>query len=179
MSLVDVWACENRQLDVSDSEHCTDPLEERLRSYCEKVGTSFVSFDGQSGRWVFDVDHFSRYGFLDDDDEEDSENGNVRSTTAVDPSGRVDDSGFSRTGAETVNAADNSVDSRGKNTTPSRVLSVPDDWSDTGEDVEPIEVRRHEKSYLIRTEVGQCCTFGHAVSNGTLNPHYFTCLRHA
>lgn len=43
---------------------------ETLRDVCLKHGTKFVDYRPDTGSWVFKVDHFSKYGFTDSDDEE-------------------------------------------------------------------------------------------------------------
>lgn len=46
-------------------------FERKLRAACDKHDTRFVEYRPESGSWVFKVDHFSKYG-LDDSDEEDN-----------------------------------------------------------------------------------------------------------
>lgn len=46
-------------------------FEGKLRAACDKHDTRFVEYRPESGSWVFKVDHFSKYG-LDDSDEEDN-----------------------------------------------------------------------------------------------------------
>lgn len=43
----------------------------KLRAVCDKHDTRFVEYRPETGSWVFKVDHFSKYG-LDDSDEEDN-----------------------------------------------------------------------------------------------------------
>lgn len=44
--------------------------EEKLRSVCDKHDTKFLEYRPETGSWVFKVDHFSKYGLSDSDDEE-------------------------------------------------------------------------------------------------------------
>ncbi|GAX81271.1 hypothetical protein CEUSTIGMA_g8703.t1 [Chlamydomonas eustigma] len=47
--------------------------EKTLRTMCAKMGAKFVYYKLDGGVWKFEVEHFSRYGLLDlDEDEEDS-----------------------------------------------------------------------------------------------------------
>ncbi|XP_028967287.1 nuclear pore complex protein Nup98-Nup96 [Galendromus occidentalis] len=43
---------------------------DKLESYTLKMGAIFLDYDEYTGVWVFRVDHFSRYGLLDDDDDD-------------------------------------------------------------------------------------------------------------
>lgn len=45
--------------------------ETKLRAVCDKHDTRFVEYRPETGSWVFKVDHFSKYG-LNDSDEEDN-----------------------------------------------------------------------------------------------------------
>lgn len=44
--------------------------ESKLRSVCDKHDTKFLEYRPETGSWVFKVDHFSKYGLSDSDDEE-------------------------------------------------------------------------------------------------------------
>ncbi|GJN08935.1 hypothetical protein PR202_ga26896 [Eleusine coracana subsp. coracana] len=41
-----------------------------LRSRTKKQGARFVSFNPVNGKWKFEVDHFSRFGFVDEEEED-------------------------------------------------------------------------------------------------------------
>lgn len=45
----------------------------KLKAKAAAQGSRFVSYDGETGVWKFEVDHFSRYGLLDSSDDEDEE----------------------------------------------------------------------------------------------------------
>jgi len=45
-------------------------LLEKLKTFCRLNEAEFVSYEKEEGKWSFNVRHFSRYGFADDDDEE-------------------------------------------------------------------------------------------------------------
>lgn len=47
--------------------------EGKLRRVCDKVGTKFIEYRPQTGSWVFKVQHFSKYGLPDSDDEDSCE----------------------------------------------------------------------------------------------------------
>ncbi|OAY78877.1 Nuclear pore complex protein NUP96 [Ananas comosus] len=67
----------------------------KLGRICLKQGAKFVSFEPSNGEWKFMVEHFSRFG-LDDDEEEDV----VMDDAAVQPSSEVKDSQLSSNGLE-------------------------------------------------------------------------------
>lgn len=46
--------------------------EAKLRAVCDKHDTRFVEYRPETGSWVFKVDHFSKYGLSDSDDEDDN-----------------------------------------------------------------------------------------------------------
>ena len=45
----------------------------RLKATTSTLGAEFISYDSSSGEWVFRVSHFSKYGLLDESDDEESE----------------------------------------------------------------------------------------------------------
>lgn len=47
---------------------------EKLRKITVKKDAKFVDYRPETGSWVFKVDHFSRYGFTDSDDETEAAN---------------------------------------------------------------------------------------------------------
>lgn len=47
-------------------------FEGKLRAVCDKHDTRFVEYRPESGSWVFKVDHFSKYGLDDSDDDDDN-----------------------------------------------------------------------------------------------------------
>lgn len=64
--------------DKSEKRPITDPdrllkmdYENKLRRVCDKHNTKFIEYRPQTGSWVFRVEHFSKYGLTDSDEEED------------------------------------------------------------------------------------------------------------
>ena len=55
----------------------------RLKSTCAKQSARFISYDGDTGVWKFETDHFSRYGLDGTSDDEDDEHEDVRDTLPV------------------------------------------------------------------------------------------------
>lgn len=60
--------------DKSTGEPVTDPTAPRVQQHLRKLkameGTHYQSYEPATGTWVFEVDHFTRYGLDDDDDDE-------------------------------------------------------------------------------------------------------------
>lgn len=46
--------------------------ETKLRNVCDKYNTRFVEYRPETGSWVFKVQHFSKYGLSDSDEEDDT-----------------------------------------------------------------------------------------------------------
>ncbi|XP_037071339.1 nuclear pore complex protein Nup98-Nup96-like [Pollicipes pollicipes] len=63
--------------DKASHQPITDPdrlasvgWEQRLERACHKLGAAFVEYRPETGSWVFKVEHFSKYGLNDSDEEE-------------------------------------------------------------------------------------------------------------
>ncbi|CAH0698204.1 unnamed protein product [Spodoptera exigua] len=64
--------------DKSEKRAITDPerlakmeYEWKLRRVCDKHNTKFIEYRPSSGSWVFRVEHFSKYGLTDSDEDDD------------------------------------------------------------------------------------------------------------
>eukprot|EP00741_Cyanophora_paradoxa_P003042 tig00000663_g2954.t1 len=53
-----------------DDPEAARKYREKLELSCSKVDARFGSYDPATGEWVFHVEHFSKYGLLDDEDED-------------------------------------------------------------------------------------------------------------
>lgn len=42
----------------------------KLQRACAKLSTQFVDYRADTGSWVFNVEHFSKYALIDSDDED-------------------------------------------------------------------------------------------------------------
>lgn len=63
---------------------------ERLRKITVKKDAKFVDYRPETGSWVFKVDHFSRYGFNDSDDETETASQEVASKKAAESIQKTD-----------------------------------------------------------------------------------------
>lgn len=56
---------------IKDRERLAEMnYESKLRAVCDKHDTRFVEYRPETGSWVFKVDHFSKYGLSDSDEED-------------------------------------------------------------------------------------------------------------
>lgn len=53
----------------SASDDVKDKFAEKVKSSTKKMGAQFISYDKRDGEWKMRVQHFSKYGLLDDDSE--------------------------------------------------------------------------------------------------------------
>ncbi|CAG4952665.1 unnamed protein product [Parnassius apollo] len=60
-----------RRLIVEPDRLLKMDYEGKLRRVCEKHDTKFIEYRPQTGSWVFRVEHFSKYGLTDSDEEDD------------------------------------------------------------------------------------------------------------
>lgn len=70
--------------------HPQDPGRLQLMKYSEKlqrstakIGAKFIDYVAESGSWVFEVEHFSKYRLLDDDSDDEEEQGGQTKTGAA------------------------------------------------------------------------------------------------
>ena len=74
VTLDKVWPIDKTlQNPIKSPEKLVDMnYEEKLRKACIKMGARFVEYRPDQGSWVFNVEHFSKYGLQDSDEEEEA-----------------------------------------------------------------------------------------------------------
>ncbi|GFH27411.1 peptidase S59 domain-containing protein, partial [Haematococcus lacustris] len=70
VTLLNVYKMDRATQQPSQDPGVLVQWEKRLRQMCAKMGAQFVSYRPDTGAWRFRVEHFSRYGLLDDDDDD-------------------------------------------------------------------------------------------------------------
>lgn len=74
VSLDDVYpirkSTTEKELITNPEELIASGWRRRLELYTVKMGAKFLDYDENTGRWSFRVDHFSRYGLIDESDDE-------------------------------------------------------------------------------------------------------------
>lgn len=58
----------------------------KLQRSCAKLGTKFVDYRSDTGSWVFNVEHFSKYALVDSDDSDDEGKTTVHTVDLKTPS---------------------------------------------------------------------------------------------
>ena len=74
VTLDKVWPIDKtHQNPIKSPEKLRDMnYEEKLRKACIKMGARFVEYRPETGSWVFKVEHFSKYGLQEADDEDET-----------------------------------------------------------------------------------------------------------
>lgn len=57
----------------------------KLQRSCAKLGSKFVDYRSDTGSWVFNVEHFSKYALVDSDDEDEVKTVDHTLTTKTQP----------------------------------------------------------------------------------------------
>ncbi|VDL63635.1 unnamed protein product [Hymenolepis diminuta] len=75
VTLDGVWPTDKstREFIKSPQRIATMRFDERLEKYTQKMDATFIEYRPDTGSWVFEVKHFSKYRLDDSDDEEESE----------------------------------------------------------------------------------------------------------
>eukprot|EP00730_Choanoeca_flexa_P018541 TRINITY_DN9018_c0_g3_i1.p2 TRINITY_DN9018_c0_g3~~TRINITY_DN9018_c0_g3_i1.p2 ORF type:complete len:242 (+),score=78.01 TRINITY_DN9018_c0_g3_i1:2518-3243(+) len=69
VTLFDVFPGRKTAAEVKASPVSMDKYAEKVRINTERSGAKLLAYDKLSGTWEFEVEHFSRYGMDDDEDE--------------------------------------------------------------------------------------------------------------
>ena len=74
MTLDKVWPVDKTvQNAIRSPEKLVDMnYEEKLRKACINMGARFTEYRPETRSWVFNVEHFSKYGLQDSDDEDET-----------------------------------------------------------------------------------------------------------
>ena len=56
---------------------------EKLQRSTTKIGAKFIDYVPESGSWVFEVEHFSKYRLVDEDSDDEDEQGGKTKTGAA------------------------------------------------------------------------------------------------
>jgi nuclear pore complex protein Nup98-Nup96 len=74
VTLDKVWPVDKTKQEAIKSPEKLAQLnyEDKLQKACIKLGARFIEYRAETGSWVFRVDHFSKYGLDDSDEEEDA-----------------------------------------------------------------------------------------------------------
>ena len=72
VTLDKVWPVDKTKQEAIKSPDKLSHLnyEDKLQKACIKLGARFIEYRPETGSWVFRVDHFSKYGLEDSDEEE-------------------------------------------------------------------------------------------------------------
>jgi hypothetical protein len=92
--MLKVFKTDNATGEPTKDPEVVEKFTRKLKRICAEQGAKFMSYDGETGEWQFEVEHFSRYG-LDDtsDDEEDLREG--RASAEKTKASADDDTDFS------------------------------------------------------------------------------------
>lgn len=102
ISLEKCWPIErSTQKPIRDPNH--PKLKAQERRCKNQPGTEFVSFDPETGKWVFEVEHFTKYG-LDSDEEEENETEIVEDASAQSSVASMDGEGEEYQEEDTVSS---------------------------------------------------------------------------
>jgi len=141
------------KIDKSTGKPSTDPaavkkFRKRLVEHSAEQDSKFVSYDPETGEWVFEVTHFSRYGLDDDSDEDDEDDGPAaddpdddeflglakrRAQRAAAAEGAAEDSDEAADSDEHMSG----IDGGSGGTSPNRLAAVPSGRQPTGPDGSP------------------------------------------
>lgn len=71
VSMLKVFKTDKATGEPTKDPEVVEKFTRKLKRICAEQGAKFMSYDGETGEWQFEVEHFSKYGLDDTSDDED------------------------------------------------------------------------------------------------------------
>lgn len=72
VTLEKVWPIDKASKQIKVDRVSLEKYQQKLEKTTENYGARYLGYDPKTGSWAFQVEHFSRYGIDDEDDDEES-----------------------------------------------------------------------------------------------------------
>ena len=94
VSMLKVFKTDKATGEPTKDPEVVEKFTRKLKRICAEQGAKFMSYDGETGEWQFEVEHFSRYG-LDDTSDDEEEIAEGKTTAEKKKASADDDTDFS------------------------------------------------------------------------------------
>eukprot|EP00804_Cyclotella_cryptica_P021975 CCRYP_000914-RB/>CCRYP_000914-RB protein AED:0.16 eAED:0.16 QI:283/0.93/0.94/1/0.87/0.82/17/2644/1620 len=132
---------------AESSSEAKDKLAKKIEKSTKKMGAELISFNADTGIWMFRVGHFSRYGLDDDDSDDDSEDANATPSLAT-----LDEDEKNELGGASKFLAPTNEDESTSGSVFTDDLSAPEQMLQEVEEEEMEILRNGDDAYAIMTE---------------------------